>query len=111
MSNWLDNFFSAKEVSKHPDNPENSENLKKTNIRKSEKSENNKKILFFATIEGMAENIPYTYKELKNIFRQNIDDDSVRFYHESKKLGEGELTFLIDTGKAQGEQKKLLFDD
>ena len=111
MSNWLDNFFSAKEVSKHSDNSDNSDNLKKTNIRKSEKSDNIKKILFFATVEGQAENIPYTYEELKNIFRQTIDDDSVRFYHESKKLGEGELTFLIDTGKAQGEQKELLFDD
>ena len=111
MSNWLDNFFSAKEVSKSTDNSDNSDNLKNTDNRKSVKSVNNKKILFFATIDGMAENIPYTYEELKNIFRQNIDDDTVRFYHESKKLGEGELTFLIDTGKADGEQKELLFED
>ena len=101
-------FYTNKQSSINSINSINSNNR---NIEKIEKIESSDRVVFFGGYEGSNEQIPYSYYELQNIFNQTTDEEAVRFYHEAKKLGEGELTFLIDTGVADGGQKKLLFED
>ena len=45
------------------------------------------KVVFFGGYEGSDQQIPYTYEELHNIFKEIKDEQAIRFYHEAKKYG------------------------
>jgi len=45
------------------------------------------KVVFFGGYEGSDIQIPYTYEELHNIFKEIKDEQAIRFYHEAKKYG------------------------
>ena len=45
------------------------------------------KVVFFGGYEGSDQQIPNTYEELHNIFKEIKNEQAIRFYHEAKKYG------------------------
>lgn len=82
--NWVDKLIDKY----HTDITENTDNSNSINNKQSVKSVDKSKVIFYASVEGTNEKVPYSYSDLENTFREGFTDDSIKFIHMAKKYGE-----------------------
>ena len=82
--NWVDKLIDKYNT----DKTDKAEEVKNTDNPSSVSSVDNSKVIFYASVEGTNEKVPYSYYDLKNIFKEDFTDDSIRFIHMAKKYGD-----------------------
>jgi len=82
--NWVDKLIDKYNT----DSTDNTDNSNSINNKQSVNSVDKRKIVFYASLEGTNQKIPYTYKELIHIFREGFTESRLIFIHEAKKYGD-----------------------
>ena len=91
--NWVDKLIDKY----HTDITENTDNPNNINNKMSVKSVDKSKVIFYASVEGTNEKVPYSYSDLENTFKEGFTDDSIKFIHMAKKYGE--IKFIKEINK------------
>ncbi len=95
--NWVDKLINKH----HTDNTDKAEEVKNTDNPSSVSSVDKSKIIFYASVEGTNEKVPYSYQDLENTFKEGFTDDSIKFIHMAKKHGEIKFIKEIKEPKQQ----------